>query len=101
MIFSPLPGKPLITQGFGQNPSLYAPFGFQGHDGIDFGCPEGTKVYAPHDGVCTVKDDGTKNYGLSVTIDDGKSRSLLANLSQDHVTNGQFISQGDHVAKSG
>jgi murein DD-endopeptidase MepM/ murein hydrolase activator NlpD len=101
MIFSPLPGTPLITQGFGQNPAMYAPFGFLGHEGIDFGIPEGTVVYAPHDGVATIKDEGSQNYGLSLTIDDGKRRSLLAHLSQVLVTNGQAIYQGDPIAKSG
>lgn len=101
MIFSPLPGTPLITQGFGQNPQIYGAFGFQGHEGIDFGVPEGTLVYAPHDGIITIKNEGTQAYGLSVTIDDGKRRSLLAHLSQTLVQNGQSISQGDPVAKSG
>lgn len=101
MIFSPLPGKPLITQGFGQNPSVYAQFGYEGHNGIDFGIPEGTPIYAPHDGTITVKDEGTQNYGLSVVIDDGKRRSLLAHLSQATVTNGQWISQGDPIGLSG
>jgi murein DD-endopeptidase MepM/ murein hydrolase activator NlpD len=71
MIFSPLPGNPLVTQGFGQNAESYAPYGMQGHNGIDFGIPEGTVVYAPHDGTATVKDNGTKDYGLHVIIDDG------------------------------
>lgn len=101
MIFSPLPGTPLITQGFGQNPDLYKPLGFDGHEGIDFGVPEGTTIYAPHDGTVTVKDEGTKNYGLSVTLDDGKRRSLLAHLSQATVVSGQWISQGDAIGKSG
>ena len=101
MIFSPLPGTPLITQGFGQNPADYASLGFQGHEGIDFGVPEGTTVYAPHDGVATIKNEGTQNYGLSLVIDDGKRHSLLAHLSQALVQSGQSISQGDPVAKSG
>lgn len=101
MIFCPLPGTPLVTQGFGQNPANYAPFGLQGHEGIDFGVPEGTQVYAPHDGVATIKDEGTHSYGLSLTIDDGKRRSLLAHLSSVSVTNGQTLYQGDPIAKSG
>ncbi len=101
MIFSPLPNTPLITQGFGQNPATYAPFGYLGHNGIDFGVPEGTMIYAPHDGIATVKDEGASNYGLSLVIDDGKRRSLLAHLSETSVTNGQTIYQGDPVARSG
>ncbi len=101
MIFCPLPGTPLITQGFGQRPEVYSQFGLAGHNGIDFGCPEGTIVYAPHDGVATVKNDGATGYGLSVTIDGPTRRSLLGHLSQALVSNGQVISQGDPVAKSG
>lgn len=101
MIFSPLPGNPLVTQGFGQNPDTYATFGFEGHNGIDFGVPEGTTVYAPHDGIATVKDDGANGYGLYLTIDDGKRRSVLAHLSECSVQNGTAIYQGDPIGKSG
>ncbi len=101
MIFSPLPGTPLITQGFGQNPQLYQPFGFQGHNGIDFGVPEGTIVYAPHDGVATVTNDGGNGYGLWICIEDTKRRSILAHLSQATVQTGQTIYQGDPIGKSG
>ncbi len=101
MIFSPIPGTPLITQGFGQNPDVYAQFGYDGHNGLDFGCAVGTTIYAPHDGTITVKDEGTKGYGISVTIDDGKRRSLLAHLSSVTVSSGQWISQGDPIGLSG
>ncbi|MDD5054933.1 MAG: M23 family metallopeptidase [Candidatus Peribacteraceae bacterium] len=101
MIFSPIPGTPLITQGFGQNPDIYSQFGYLGHNGIDFGIPEGTIVYAPHDGVATVRDEGVSGYGISVTIEDSKRRSLLAHLSQATVANGQPIYQGDPIGLSG
>ena len=101
MIFSPLPGTPLITHAFGQNPDMYVPFGLSGHNGIDFGVPEGTIIYAPHDGTATVKDEGAAGYGISVTIDDGKRRSVLAHLSKADVASGQFIYQGDPIGKSG
>lgn len=101
MIFCPLPGTPLVTQGFGQNPDMYSAFGLAGHNGIDFGVAEGTTIYAPHDGVAAVKDEGSQNYGLSITIDDGKRRSVLAHLSQTSVQNGQQIYQGDPIAASG
>ncbi len=101
MIFCPLPGTPLITQGFGQNPDMYAPFGLKGHDGIDFQAAVGTLVYAPHDGIATVKDDGANGYGLHIIIEDAKRRSTLAHLSEVMVTNGQAIYQGDPVCKSG
>ena len=101
MIFSPLPGTPLITQGFGQNPEDYAPFNMSGHNGIDFGVPEGTVIYAPHDGVATVKDDGNEGYGLHIAMEDSKRRSCLAHLSEVSITDGQTIYQGDPIGKSG
>ena len=101
MIFCPLPGTPTVTQGFGQRPEVYSQFGLAGHNGIDFGCDIGTTVYAPHDGVATVKDDGDKGYGKYVVIDGPTRRSLLGHLSEVKVANGQNVSQGDPVAKSG
>ncbi len=101
MLFCPLPGKPLVTQGFGQNPEMYAPYGMVGHNGIDFGVPEGTDVFAPHDGMVTVKDNGTKDYGLHVVIVDSTRQSTLAHLSATNLKSGQRVSQGDVVGKSG
>lgn len=101
MIFSPLPGTPLVTQGFGQNADVYSKYGMAGHNGVDFGVPEGTVVYAPHDGTVTVKDNGGSDYGLHVVITDGRRHSVLAHLSETHLQSGGTISQGDPAGKSG
>jgi len=101
MIFSPIAGTPIITQGFGQNPDIYAQFGFAGHNGIDFGVSVGTPVYAPNDGIVMLKDDGDKAYGLHVVVKDEKRYSLLAHLSESLVQDGQHVSQGDLIGKSG
>jgi murein DD-endopeptidase MepM/ murein hydrolase activator NlpD len=93
MIFCPVPGTPIITQGFGQNPQIYSQFGYAGHNGMI--------IYAPHDGIAAIKDDGTKNYGLYLVIDDPKRRSILAHLSEVLVAEGQTVYQGDPIAKSG
>ena len=58
-------------------------------------------MYAPHDGVATVTDDGNQGYGLSVVIQDAKRRSTLAHLSEASVVTGQQIYQGDPIGKSG
>ena len=101
MIFSPVPGTPVITQGFGQNPDIYSQFGYDGHNGIDFGLDEGSTVYAPHDGVAEVHDDGAQGYGIYLVINDASRRSILGHLSKCLVSNGQRIYQGDPVAESG
>ena len=101
MIFSPLPGTPLITQGFGQNPDTYSTWNLKGHNGIDFGVSTGTTVYAPHDGTATVVNDGASGYGMHLIITDVKRKSLLAHLSEVSVSNGQAVFQGDPIGKSG
>jgi len=101
MILSPLPGTPLVTQGFGQHPEIYQQYGYLGHNGFDFGVAVGTTVYAPHDGIATVKDDGANGYVLYVVIDAPNRRSLLAHCSKLLVTNGQAVFQGNLVAQSG
>ena len=101
MIFSPIPGTPTITQGFGQNPEIYSVWGYMGHNGIDFGVSEGTIIYAPHDGIAELHDDGNQGYGVYLVINDTKRRSILGHLSQTTVSQGQNIYQGDPVAKSG
>lgn len=101
MIFCPLPGTPLVTQGFVQNAPFYAKYGMSGHNGVDFDVDEGTPVYAPHDGTVTVKDSGDKDYGLHVVITDGRRHSVLAHLSATHLQTGQTISQGDEAGKAG
>ena len=101
MIFCPLPGTSLITQGFGQNSSVYATYGLNGHNGFDFGCDTGTIIYAPHDGIASVTNDGSSGYGLYVVIEDSKRKSVLAHLSATDVTAGQFVYQGDPIGKSG
>jgi len=101
MIFCPLPDTPLVTQGFGQNPDIYSTYGYSGHNGIDFGIPVGSTIYAPHDGTATVQDDGDSGYGLYVVITHEKRKSLLAHLSKADVTNGQAIYQGDPIGLSG
>lgn len=61
----------------------------------------GTIIYAPHDGVAEIHDDGSQGYGKYVVINDANRRSILAHLSSIDVTPGQRIYQGDPVAKSG
>jgi murein DD-endopeptidase MepM/ murein hydrolase activator NlpD len=101
MIFSPLPGTPVVTQGFGQHPEIYGQYGYLGHNGFDFGVSVGSSVHAPHDGIARVRNDGTNGYGLYIIIEGPTRLSLLAHCSQILVANGKQISQGDVVAMSG
>ena len=57
-----------ITQYFGENPDIYKKWGYAGHNGVDFGIPNGTPIIAAADG--TVEKVGFEDggYGNFVKI---------------------------------
>lgn len=101
----PLAGSPPITQPFGPTAVEAEPplLGYPHfHQGVDYGVPTGTPVYAPGPGVVMSPNDASFGYGLHVRIDHGNGCfSLLGHLSAVLVTPGQHIAQGQRVALSG
>ena len=71
------------------------------HDGIDIITDRGTPVYAPGDGkIVSVGYHG--GYGLSIEIEHGFGyRTIYAHLSSTSVREGQKISRGNLIAKTG
>jgi murein DD-endopeptidase MepM/ murein hydrolase activator NlpD len=71
------------------------------HDGIDIITDVGTSVFAPGNGV--VDFVGYKGgYGLTVEIDHGFGyRTLFAHLSEENVKEGQKLTRGKLIGKSG
>jgi len=51
ILLRPVPLQFHISQRFGENPNIYP--ATNGHNGIDFGLPEGNPVMAAADGVVT------------------------------------------------
>jgi murein DD-endopeptidase MepM/ murein hydrolase activator NlpD len=95
--------RPRITQTFGLNKGVYKQFGMDGHNGIDYGVPVGTPIYAAHDGKVKVKNDGKKGYGLHVKLR-GKfngRESVYGHLSKVAVKSGDYVSAGDLIGHSG
>lgn len=94
-----------VRQLFGERPEVYGQFGLKGHNGIDL-APKipGTKgvvIYAPHDGVCVLLEDG--GYGQYVEVvdkDDGR-KSVLAHLFQYLVKPKQDVRMGDPIGIMG
>ena len=67
-----------VSQKFGVNKANYIKYGLQGHDGVDFACPNGTKLIAPFDGIILdIKDSGKLGYGLHVKIWNKKNACVL------------------------
>jgi len=80
----------------------YQEWGLVGHNGLDFGLPEGTEVLSCDDGIVTqVGENG--DFGISVTIKHAWGTSIyghllsFAVLVNDHVTKTQVIGASDHT----
>ena len=95
-----------ITQYFGENPHVYAPYNQAGHEGLDFLAPVGDDIYACADGeVFDVRPDDGNAYGLHVRlrhrVDGHEYRTIYAHLSEVLVSKGQHVGAGDRIALSG
>ena len=71
------------------------------HRGIDISCPTGTPVYAGADGVVDIAG-WNNSYGYYVVISHGSGyTTLYAHNSQLLVKQGQRVTRGQQIAKSG
>jgi murein DD-endopeptidase MepM/ murein hydrolase activator NlpD len=71
-------GNYKVSQKFGARPEVYKQWGLNGHDGVDYSCPTGTKLIAPFDGmIISVKNSGSAGYGLHVKIWNRKNACVL------------------------
>mgnify|MGYP001590134530 CR=1 FL=1 len=91
-----------ISQGFGERPEVYKQFGMKGHNGLDFGIPNGTLILAIGDGkVLACGDQGAKvGYGKYIKIQHAAHQSYYAHLQEFLVKVGDTVSAGQKIAKS-
>ena len=75
----------------------------KGHNGVDFRASVGTKVFAPMDGIISVRDSGTEGYGLHIKIrNEFKGAEIvLGHLSRCNLTEGHRVNVGDLIGSSG
>ena len=99
-----LPVNGPITQLFGENPQVYKKWGFPGHNGIDYGIPNGTPVKAAASGVVALISFENGGYGNFVKlshVDGGKTYyTYYAHLASAAVTAGQKVKVGSVVGYS-
>ncbi len=91
-----------ITSGYGWRPH---PIGGnrQFHGGIDIGVSTGTSVYAAAAGRVKSVGRGWQNgYGNNIVLDHGRGiTTWYGHLSEILVKEGQWVTQGQQIAKSG
>ena len=87
-----------ITQYFGENPDIYKKWGYAGHNGVDFGIPNGTPIIAAADGTVEkvgFEDGGYGNFVKIAHMDGGtKFYTYYAHLQSTSVSNGQKVTAG-------
>ena len=91
-----------ITQRWGENPgSGYVCMPDGSHNGVDFGVPEGTAVYAAAAGQVTHADMDNTGYGLHVRIQHDGFMTVYAHLRSIAVARGQRVAAGARIGESG
>jgi hypothetical protein len=76
----PFDGIYPITQRFGENPEVYSQFGKPGHNGIDWGLPNGTPILAAADGKVTKIGNDPNGYGRYILLQHNGYQTLYAHL---------------------
>lgn len=102
------PVQGILTQRFGARPEFYKKFGFAGHEGVDWGAPIGTPVYASYDGVIRIVFPNGVNYGnhlrlLHVDPEGKRFETVYAHLDKfaDSIFVGKAVKQGDLIGYVG
>jgi hypothetical protein len=99
-----LPVNGPITQLFGENPDVYKKWGFPGHNGIDYGIPNGTPITAAAGGTVNLvgfENGGYGNY-IKLSHTDGSKTyfTYYAHLAGAAVAAGQKIKAGTVIGYS-
>jgi hypothetical protein len=93
-----------ITQLFGENPQIYKKWGFPGHNGIDYGVPNGTQITSAAAGTINQVSFENGGYGNYVKIahKDGSKTfyTYYAHLASAAVAAGQKVKAGQLIGYS-
>ncbi len=91
-----------VTQGFGENPVLYAQLDLAGHNGMDLVAAYGTPLYAVESGIVLFTENSAFGFGgQTKIITETGNEWTYAHQSKIYVTIGQKINEGDYIGDMG
>lgn len=93
-----IPVQGIVTSRFG--PRKPTKIVTANHKGIDIGANTGTKIYAAMEGT-VVNVSTVGDYGKHFSIKNGDVVTLYAHCSKINVSAGQYVKQGQEIAKVG
>ncbi len=102
----PFKGEFRLTQEWGNKleingVDIYGEYGLLGHNGIDWGLPNGTPIHAPHSGKILERAYDSGGYGEYIKIQNEAQGSILAHLQRKFVVSvGQEVGEGEHIGYS-
>ncbi len=101
----PFAGSWRVTQLFADRPAFYQQFSYdgvplRGHNGIDFGTPNGTSILAASDGKVAQVGFEAKGFGYYVKLVHPWGESLYAHLKSVHVKEGAQVARGELLGPS-
>jgi murein DD-endopeptidase MepM/ murein hydrolase activator NlpD len=96
----PFEGNWRVTQLFADRPEVYKQFSYEGvplrgHNGIDFGTPNGTKLLATDDGEVVQVGYEAKGFGNFAKLSHAWGESVYAHMEKVSVKEGDKVQRGD------
>lgn len=100
------PSLRVMTQPFGVNEHIYKKFLYDGvpllgHNGVDYGVPEGTPIRAVDAGTVIEQANDVEGYGLYIKIKHAWGETLYAHLSKFARAVGGVVAQSEVIGLSG
>lgn len=71
------------------------------HEGVDLSAPEGTEIYAAHDGEVVYAGRGLKGYGKMIVLQAEGIATVYAHNSSNRVEAGDRVRAGQEIARVG
>lgn len=100
-IRKPFDGDFPITFEFGAAPEWYLKFGWGPHNGVDWGLPLGTRLYACDDGGIDYVGYMDKGWGKYVRIEHSWGISHYAHLDEVFALTADHVKKGELIGESG